>query len=69
LHPRKKKIPENTLNRPFKNQNFLKKNSENDLLGVFSRRKKRFYKGANQTENFIGAKTRNDIYYRGEKHY
>jgi len=28
-----------------------------------------FYKGANKTENFIGVKTRNDIYYRGEKHY
>ena len=27
------------------------------------------YKDANQTENFIGAKTENSIYYRGEKHY
>jgi len=45
----------------------LKKNSENGLLGVFS--EKKIYEGANQTENFIGSKTRNDIYYRGEKHY
>jgi len=36
--------------------------------GVFSGKKK-FYKDANQTENFIGAKTENDLYYRGEKHY
>jgi len=35
--------------------------------GVF--RKKKFYKDANQTENFTGAKTENDLYYRGEKHY
>jgi len=28
-----------------------------------------FYKGANQTENFTGVKTENDIYYTGEKHY
>jgi len=28
-----------------------------------------FYQDANQTENFIGAKTGNDIYYRSEKHY
>ena len=35
--------------------------------GVF--RKKKFYEDANQTENFIGAKTGNDLYYRGEKHY
>jgi len=33
--------------------------------GVFSGKKK-FYKDANQTENFIGVKTENDIYYRGE---
>jgi len=30
---------------------------------------KKYYKDANQTENFIGAKTGNDIYYRSEKHY
>jgi len=30
--------------------------------------KKKFYKDANQTENFIRAKTGNDLYYRGEKH-
>jgi len=30
---------------------------------------KKNYKDANQTENFIGAKTGNDIYYRSEKHY
>jgi len=35
--------------------------------GVFSGKK--FYEDANQTENFIGAKIGNDIYYRGEKHY
>jgi len=28
-----------------------------------------FYKDANQTKIFIGVKTENDIYYRGEKHY
>jgi len=28
-----------------------------------------FYKGANQTENFTRVKTKNNIYYRGEKHY
>jgi len=27
------------------------------------------YKDANQTTNFIGVKTKNSIYYRGEKHY
>ena len=27
------------------------------------------YKGGNQTENFTGVQTGNDIYYRGEKHY
>jgi len=36
--------------------------------GVFSGKKK-FYKDANQTENFIGVKIENDIYYRGENHY
>jgi len=41
---------------------------ELDEEGVFSG-KKMFYKDANQTENFIGAKTRNGLYYRGEKHY
>jgi len=30
---------------------------------------KKNYEDANQTKNFIGAKTRNDIYYKGEKHY
>jgi len=30
---------------------------------------KKFYKDANQTGNFIRAKTENDLYYRGEKHY
>jgi len=29
---------------------------------VFSGRKKKFYRDANQTENFIGAKTKNDLY-------
>ena len=36
--------------------------------GCFPEEKK-FYKDANQTENFIRTKTRNDLYYRGEKHY
>jgi len=27
------------------------------------------YKGANQTQNFTGVKTANNIYYRGENHY
>jgi len=36
--------------------------------GVFSGKKK-FNRDANQTENFIGAKTENDLYYRGEEHY
>jgi len=36
--------------------------------GCFPEEKK-FYKDANQTENFISAKTGNDLYYRGEKHY
>jgi len=31
--------------------------------------KKKFYKDANQTKNFIGAKTLNDLYYKGKKHY
>jgi len=31
--------------------------------GVFSGKKK-FYEDANQTENFIGTKTGNDLYYR-----
>jgi len=35
--------------------------------GIPKRKKK--YKGTNQTENFIGVKIGNDIYYRGEKHY
>jgi len=30
---------------------------------------KKNFEDANQTENFIGAKTGYDIYYRGEKHY
>jgi len=32
-------------------------------------KKKKFYKDANQTENFIRAKIENDLYYKGEKHY
>jgi len=36
--------------------------------GVFFGKKK-FYKDANQTENFIRAKIGNDLYYRGEKQY
>jgi len=30
---------------------------------------KKNYEDGNQTENFIGAKTENDIYYRDENHY
>jgi len=37
--------------------------------GMFSGRKKKFDKDANQTENLIRAKTENDLYYKGEKHY
>jgi len=37
--------------------------------GVFSEEKKKFYKDANQTENFIREKTGKDLYYRGENHY
>jgi len=36
--------------------------------GVFSGKEK-FQKDANQTENFIGVKTGNDLYYRGENYY
>jgi len=35
----------------------------------FPKEKKKFYKDANQTENFIGTKTENDLYYKGEKYY
>ena len=37
--------------------------------GCFPEEKKKFYKDANQIENFTRAKTRNDLYYSGEKHY
>ena len=30
------------------------------------RKEKKFYKDANQTENFIGVKTENNLYYRGK---
>jgi len=36
--------------------------------GCFPEEKK-FYKDANQTENFTGTKIKNDLYYRSEKHY
>ena len=36
-------------------------------MSVF--RKKKFYSDVNQTENFIGTKTENNIYYKSEKHY
>ena len=36
--------------------------------GVFQKKKK-IYEDGIQTENFIGVKTGNDLYYRGEKHY
>jgi len=32
-------------------------------------KKKKIYEDGNHTENFIRAKTGNDLYYRGEKHY
>jgi len=32
-------------------------------------KKKIIYEDGNQTENFTGAKTENDLYYKGEKHY
>jgi len=37
--------------------------------GVYSQKKIKIDKGANQTENFIRVKTGNDIYCRSEKHY
>jgi len=36
--------------------------------GVFAEEKKN-YEDGNQTKNFIKAKTGNNLYYRGEKHY
>ena len=50
------------------NQCHVSKFAELDGGGVFSGKKK-FYKDANQTENFTGAKTENGLYYRGGKHY
>jgi len=50
------------------NQRHVSKFAELDGGGVFSRKKK-FYKDANQTENFTGAKIGNDLYYRGGKHH
>jgi len=41
-------------------------NMHSHMGGVF-RKKKKFDNDANQTENFIGAKTENDLYYRGRK--
>jgi len=38
-------------------------------MGVFRKEKKKFYEDENQTENFIEAKTGNDLYYRGEKYF
>jgi len=35
----------------------------------FGEKKNKFYKDANQTENFIRVKTGNSLYYRGGKHY
>jgi len=68
LHPHKKKIQKTPLIGHFQKKKKIKKFwFLNGLLRVFSREKN--YENANQTENFIGAKTENDIYYRGEKHY
>jgi len=50
------------------NQRHVSKFAELDGGRVFSEKKK-FYKDANQIENFTGAKTENGLYYRGEKHY
>ena len=50
------------------NQRYVRKFAVLDGGGVFYGKKK-FYKDANQTENFTEAKTRNDLYYRGGKHY
>jgi len=38
-----------------------------DERGGYSRKKN--YEDTNLTENFMGVKTGNDIYYMGEKHY
>jgi len=50
------------------NQRHVSKFAELDGGGGILEGKKN-YEDANQTENFIGTKTGNDIYYRGEKHY
>ena len=50
------------------NERHVSEFAELDGGGGYSGKKK-LYEDANQTKNFIGAKTRNDIYYMGEKHY
>jgi len=62
---------------PKKKKLKLKKKPSQRHIGEFGElmgeggflEKKLIYKGANQTENFTEVKIRNDIYYRGEKHY
>jgi len=49
------------------NQRHISIFAELDWRGGYPGKKN--YGDANQTENFIGAETENDIYYRGEKHY
>jgi len=55
-------------NKKKKSQRHICAFHELDGGGVFFGRKKKFYKDANQTENFIGTKTRNNLYYTGGKH-
>ena len=50
------------------NQRHVSEFAELDGGGGYSG-KNNFYEDANQTENFIGAKIGNGIYYRDEKHY
>ena len=50
------------------NQRHVSEFAKLDGGGGYSRKKK-LYEDENQTENFIGTKTENDIYYRDEKNY
>ena len=49
------------------NQCHVREFAKLDEGGGYSEKKN--YEDTNLTENFIGVKTGNDIYYRGEKHY
>jgi len=55
------------LKKIMSNQRHISIFAELDWRGGYPGKKN--YGDANQTENFIGAETENDIYYRGEKHY